>query len=157
MDSWGEFAAAEPELAERGARLFGVGVAYIATTARDGSSRVHPFTPLIAGGRLLTFIGKHTVKYHNLLRDQRFSVHAVLGDSDEEFLIIGRATVSDDWATRMAGAVEARKINMTSTNDVAFELTIDRVHWAIWKGLGTPEIHRVAKRWEAAVPLGVFS
>ena len=42
---WGEFADAAPGLAERGARLFGVGVAYIATTAKDSSPRVHPFTP----------------------------------------------------------------------------------------------------------------
>jgi hypothetical protein len=147
--SWGDFAEAEPEMAARGAALLGVGVAYMATTAADGSPRVHPFTPLIAGARLLTFIGKHTVKYHNLLRNPRHAVHAFLGESDEEFLIIGRAIVSDDWATRMSAAVEARKINMTSKNDVVFELMVDRAHWAVWDGLGTPDIRRRAKRWQA--------
>ncbi len=112
--SWGEFADASPRLAERGARLLSVGVAYIATTAKDGSPRVHPFTPLIGGGRLLAFIAKHTVKYGNLLRDPRYAIHAMLGKDDEEFMIIGRAVVSDDWATSMLAAVEARKINMTS-------------------------------------------
>jgi len=96
---------------------------------------------------LLAFMGKHTVKYGNLLRDPRYSIHDVLGDSDEEFMIIGRAVVSDDWATGIQAAVEARKINMTSRNHVAFEFMVERVHWAVWEGLGTPDIRRVARSW----------
>jgi hypothetical protein len=147
MATWAEFAQASPRLAEHGERLFGVGVAYIGTIARDSSPRVHPFTPLIEGGRLLALIARHTVKYGNLLRDPRCSVHAMLGDSDEEFMFIGRAVSSDDPATRMQAAVAARRINMTSTNDVAFEFFPEHVHWAIWKGLGTPGIHRESERW----------
>ena len=147
MATWQEFAAAAPQLAERGEKRLRVGVAFIATTAKDGSPRVHPFTPLIGGGRLVALIAKHTVKYGNLLRDPRFAIHAWLGDSDEEFAIIGRAVVSDDWATRMQAAIEAKKINMTSKNDVAFEFMIDSAHWAIWEGLGTPNIRRRAERW----------
>jgi hypothetical protein len=147
MATWGEFASSAPDLAERGARRLSVGVAYIATTAKDGSPRVHPFTPLIGGGRLLAFVAKHTVKYGNLLRDPRCAIHAVLGTDDEEFLIVGRAVLSDDWATQMQGAVEARKINMTSRNHAAFEFMLERAHWAVWEGLGTPEIRRVAKAW----------
>ncbi len=146
---WGEFADAAPGLAERGARLFGVGVAYIATTAKDSSPRVHPFTPLMGYRRLLAFIGKHTVKYGNLLRDPDYAIHAMLGKDDEEFMIIGRAVVSDDWATSMLAAVEARKINMTSRNHVPFEFMIERVHWAVWEGLGTPDIRRRSERWQA--------
>jgi Pyridoxamine 5'-phosphate oxidase len=148
--SWAEFADNSSALAERGARLLGVGVAYIATTAKDGSPRVHPFTPLIGGGRLLAFIGKHTMKYGNLLRDPRYAIHALIGKDDEEFAIIGRAVACDDWATSMLAAVEARKISMTSRNHVPFEFMIERVHWAIWEGLGTPDIRRRAKRWPAA-------
>ena len=147
MAMWAEFADAAPGLAERGARRLGVGVAYIATTAKDGSPRVHPFTPLIGGGRLLAFIGKHTVKYGSLLRDPRCAIHGVLGEDDEEFMVIGRAVLSDDWATQMLAAVEARKINMTSSNHAAFEFMLERVHWAVWEGLGTPDIRRVAKAW----------
>jgi hypothetical protein len=123
-------------------------VAYIATSAKDGSPRLHPFTPLIGGGRLLAFIGKRMVKYGNLLRDPRCAIHALIGRDDEEFMIIGRAVVSDDWATSMQTAIEARKINMTSRNHVPFEFMIERVHWAIWEGLGTPDIRRRAERWE---------
>ncbi len=147
MTTWGEFAADSPDLAGRGERLLRVGVAFIATTAKDGSPRVHPFTPLIGGGRLLAFIARHTVKYGNLLRDPRCSIHAVPGDSDEEFMIIGSAVVCDDWATSMLGAIEARKIKMTSENHVPFEFMIERVHWAVWDGLGTPDIRRRSERW----------
>jgi hypothetical protein len=146
---WAQFADAAPEIAARGEKLFRVGVAYIATTAKDGSPRVHPFTPLIGGGRLLAFIAKHTVKYGNLHRDPRCAIHAVLGDNDEEFMIIGRAVVCDDWATRMQAAVEARRINMTSHNHAPFEFMIERAHWAVWEGLGTTEIRRVSERWQA--------
>ena len=149
MATWAEFAAAAPDLADRGARRLGVGVAYIATTAMDGSPRVHPFTALISGGRLLAFIGKHTVKYGNLLRDPRCAIHAVLGENDEEFLIISHAVLSDDWETQMQAAIEARKINMTSSNHAAFEFMLERAHWAVWEGPGTPDIRRVAKAWRA--------
>ncbi len=94
-------------------------------------------------------MGAHTVKYPNLIRDPRCAIHAVLGKDDEEFLIIGRAAVSDDWATRMQAAIEARKIHMTSRNDVAFEFLIDRVHWAVWEDLGTLDIRRRSERWTA--------
>jgi len=149
MSSWADFAAAAPEIAERGGRRLGVGVAYIATTARDGSPRVHPFTPLIGGGRLLAFIAKHTVKYGNLLREPRFAIHAMIGKDDEEFMIIGRAVASDDWATRLQAAIKARKISMTSSNDVAFEFFIERAHWAVWDGLGTPNIRKRSERWRS--------
>jgi hypothetical protein len=144
---WSDFAKASPQLAEHGARLFGHGVAWIATAAKDGSPRVHPFTPLIGGGRLLAFIAKHTVKYGNLLRDPRCAIHAVLGTDDEEFMVIGRAVESDDWATAMQAAIEAKKINMTSRDHVTFEFMVERVHWAVWEGLGTPDIRRRAERW----------
>ena len=147
MATWAEFAAAAPETAERGARRLSIGYAFIATTGRDGSPRVHPMTPLIGGGRLLAFVAVHTVKYRNLLRDPRYALHAVLGESDEEFLVTGCAVVSDDWAGRMAAAVEARRIGMTSRDDVLFEFMIERAHWAVWEGLGTPDISRRAKSW----------
>ena len=147
MATWAEFAAAAPAMAERGAARLAIGYAFIATTGRDGAPRLHPLTPLIGGGRLVAFAGVHTVKYRNLLRDPRYALHAVLGESDEEFLISGRVMESDDWASRMLAAAEARRIGMTSRDDVLFELHIQRAHWAVWDGLGTPDICRKAERW----------
>lgn len=147
MATWGEFAAAAPDLAARGAERLGTGIAYIATLARDGSPRVHPVTPLIAEGRLLIFAGKKTVKRYALLRDPRYALHAVYGKDDEEFLVAGRAVESDAWASRMLAAAAARRIGMTSQDDVLYELHIEFAHWAVWEGLGTPDINRRAKRW----------
>lgn len=147
MATWGEFAVAAPEMAERGVERLGIGFAYIATVSKDGAPRVHPVTPLIAGGRLLAFLGKKTVKYSNLRRDGRYALHAVLGKDDEEFLVTGLAVVADDWASRLLAAREAVRIGMTSKDDVLFEFRIERAHWAVWEGLGTPDIRRNAKRW----------
>ena len=147
MATWGDFAAAAPDMAERGAERLGIGYAFIATTSGNGAPRVHPMTPLIAGGRLLAFVAVHTVKYRALLRDPRYALHAVLGESDEEFFVTGRAAVSDDWASRLLAAAEARRIGMTSRDDVLFEFIIERAHWAVWEGLGTPDISRRAKSW----------
>ena len=147
MATWGEFTKASPDLAERGAKRLGIGVALIGTVTRDGAPRVHPVTPLIAGGRLFVFVAVHTVKYANLRRDDRYALHAVPGKDDEEFLLIGRAVVADDWASGILAASAAREIGMTSKDHVLFELHIERAHWAVWEGLGTPEIRRVAKRW----------
>ena len=103
-------------------------------------------TPIAS--RLLAFVGLSTVKYVNLGRDGRYALHAALGKDDEEFLIIGRAVVADDWASRILAAVEAKRIGMTSKDDVLFEFMVERAHWAIWEGLGTPDIRRIAKRWQ---------
>jgi len=147
MVSWGEFAAAAPELAERGAKRFAIGFAYIATVARDGRPQLHPVTPLIAGGRLYIFAALSTPKARNLRRDGRYALHAVLGKDDEEFLITGRAVVADTPETRALAYEAARAIGMTTKDDVLIELLIERAHWAVWEGLGTPDIRKVSKRW----------
>jgi hypothetical protein len=122
-------------------------VALIATVRPNGAPRVHPVTPLLAAGRLFLFVAVRTVKYRNLLHDDRYALHAVPGKDDEEFLIIGRAVESGDWASQILGASAAREIGMTSKDHVLFELHVERAHWAVWEGLGTPDIRRVAERW----------
>jgi hypothetical protein len=152
MATWTEFEAAASEIAARGRVLLAGGVAFIATTSRDGAARVHPMTPLIAGGRLVAFVAKHTVKYRTLSRDGRYAMHAPLGDKDEEFLIHGTALQRDDPELEEAAWEAARAIGMTSKNHVVMEFLIDYAHWAIWEGLGTADIHRVAREWRAAEP-----
>jgi len=129
--------------------MFAVGHAFIATSARDGSPRVHPVVALINGGRLFVFVGKHTVKYANLRRDSRYAMHAPLGQKDEEFLIHGRALPAEDPDSEALAWEAARAIGMTSEDHVLMEFLIDTAHWAIWEGLGTPDIRRVAQRWPA--------
>ncbi len=147
MLTWRQFEEAAPDLAERGSKLLGVGHAFIATTARDGSPRVHPLTPLLAGGRLLSFVAKHTVKYRTLERDARYAMHAPLGDRDEEFLIRGRVVAADDPESEALAWEAARAIGMTSSNHVVREFLVEQAHWAYWEGLGTGKPRRVAKSW----------
>lgn len=147
MATWAEFEQAAPELAARGGERLGHGVAWIATSGADGRPFVHPVTPLIAGGRLFVFVALGTPKERNLRRDGRYAMQAVLGRDDEEFLISGRATVSDDAASRALAKAAADAIGMTSKDDVLMEFSIERAHWAVWEGLGTPEIHKVSQRW----------
>ena len=149
--SWGEFAADAPEIAERGRQRFAVGYAFIGTTAPDGSPRVHPVTPLINGGRLFVYVGKHTAKFGNLMRDGRYAMHAILGDKDEEFMIQGRAVSADDPESEALAWEAARAIGMTSKDHLLMEFMIEHAHWAMWEGLGTPDIRRVAKRWHIVV------
>lgn len=122
-------------------------MAYIATTGQDGRPFVHPVTPLIAGGRLFVFVALGTPKERNLRRDGRYAMHAILGKDDEEFAINGRAVVSDDPASRALAHEAAQAIGMTTKNDVLMEFMVERAHWAIWEGLGTPDIRRNARRW----------
>jgi hypothetical protein len=147
MLNWGEFETDAPEIAARGKALLGVGVAYIATRASSGAPRVHPATPLINGGHLFVFVAKHTAKYPNLMRDSRYAMHAVLGDSDEEFLVHGRALPDDDPKSDELAWEAARALGMTSRNHRLFEFFVEYAHWAKWEGLGTPNIRRVSQTW----------
>ncbi len=149
MASWAEFAAAAPEIAERGAKRFSVGVAYIATTGADGRPQLHPVTPLIADGRLLVFVALGTPKERSLRRDGRYAMHAILGKDDEEFRISGRAIITDDPDSRALAYKAAEAIGMTTKDDVLMEFMIARAHWAVWDGLGTPNISKRSQSWQA--------
>ena len=150
MATWEEFASAAPELAERGAKRFGIGFAYLATVSEDGAPQVHPVTPLVAGSGLFVFVALGTPKERNLRRDGRYAMHAVLGKDDEEFLISGRAVVANEWASRFLAAAAAVKIGMTSKDDVLFEFNIERAHWAVWENVATPNMRKISKRWREA-------
>ena len=147
MATWAEFERAAPELAERGRERFATGYAFLATSGDDGTPFVHPATPLIAAGRLFVFVALGTPKERNLRRDGRYAMHAVLGGDDEEFLIRGRATVTDDPASRALAHEAAEAIGMTTKNDVLMEFMIEHAHWAVWENLGQPDIRRVSRRW----------
>ena len=57
--TWGELSAERPELTEQGKAIFyqyGVGLAFMATTASDGAPRVHPICPLVTAEHLYAFI-----------------------------------------------------------------------------------------------------
>jgi hypothetical protein len=107
---WRQLADQEPEIAARAGARLARRVAYLATTARDGSPRVHPVTPIIDGDSLFMFMEPTSPKGHDLRRDGRFALHSVVDDTrggGGEFLLRGRALLVDDRDERARAAAAA--------------------------------------------------
>jgi hypothetical protein len=102
MVTWGELAEARPDLAEAGQALLyqlGVGLAFLATTRRDGAPRVHPMCPILHDDGLYAFIVP-SPKRDDLHRDGRYAMHSFPTDDNEDaFSITGRAEVVHDQLT----------------------------------------------------------
>ncbi len=92
--SWGEFAAARPELARPGRDLlyqFGLGLAFLSTVRPDGGPRLHPICPLVVRERLAAHIIP-SPKRDDLDRDGRFALHSFPAASGEDaFYVTGTA------------------------------------------------------------------
>ena len=91
--AWGDFAAAEPELAARGASLLdrANGPALLATVRRDAPPRLHPVTVGIVDDGLFVFL-LGSAKRRDLDEDGRFALHAHIDPAaPAEFVARGRA------------------------------------------------------------------
>lgn len=92
--SWGEFAAASPDLAAAGIRHLdrGEGAALLATVrGSDSAPRIHPVTVGIVGDGLYVFL-LDSGKRSDLAEDGRFALHAPQDQAaPDEFSIRGRA------------------------------------------------------------------
>ncbi len=92
--SWKTLEFQSPDIASFGSgRLHGK-VAYLATTRKDGSPRVHPFTPIIGKGHFFVFMEPTSPKGHDLRRDGRFAVHCSVSDTSGrsgEIIVTGKA------------------------------------------------------------------
>ncbi len=105
MLTWGDFRRAEPELAEAGRGLFyhfGVGLAFLATTRKDGAPRLHPICVVMAGDGLYGLIIP-SLKLDDLRRDGRYALHSYpLPDNEDAFYVAGRVEERPDATTRSA-------------------------------------------------------
>ena len=103
---WSVFAAAEPQLAERGRALIyrrGDGEGLLVTVAGQGLPRVHPINVGVVDGRLAAFVQDKSAKAKDLASDGRYALHAVYDPTQpHEFLVRGRAERITDPATRAA-------------------------------------------------------
>ncbi len=152
MATWGEFAAAAPELAERGFEQLSIPIAYLATVRRDGAPRLHPLSPLFAGGRLFVAIEGTSPRKHDLGRDGRYSLHALPPMLSEhydefEFNVTGRAALVTDAATRaLVNEAEAARSRPPLHHDAwLFELDIDAALTTVWD-------HTMVKRGDLWLP-----
>jgi hypothetical protein len=151
--SWREFAAAAPDMAALGAGLISTRtdqIAYLATTRKDGSPRVHPVCPVIAGDHLYLAIGPQSPKLGDLRRDGRYMLHAMPGKDDAEFNTRGRATEANDSATHaeVERAASAVGLNVMPA-EVLFRLDIEQAATTYWERVGRPDTRPVRKRWRA--------
>jgi hypothetical protein len=131
--TWAEVAAAAPELARAGERLFRTfTLAYLATVRRDGGPRVHPVTITVHDGSLYAFLVRGTPKRADLLRDPRYALHSFPsfpGGTTESFVddavvVVGPARPIEDGATR--AAVAAVHNDTVHEGDLLFELDVDQ-------------------------------
>ena len=103
MLTWEQFEKAAPEMARFGTERLSEHVMYLGTVRKDGSPRVHPFTPFISAGRLFAFIYPTSPKGHDLKRDGRYGIHSQVRDwngAPGELSISGRARFIEDEETR---------------------------------------------------------
>lgn len=103
MATWGEFAAAAPDIAEAGRQLIyraDRGSGLLSTVRGDGLPRIHPISVAIREGRLVAVL-LPSAKTTDLLEDGRYALHATHDPAvPSEFVVRGRALVIDDEATR---------------------------------------------------------
>lgn len=151
MATWGEFEAAEEEMAHAARALLavpGFGFAYLATVARDGGPRIHPINLVWAAGGLYAFIVP-SPKLEDLRRAPgRYALHSTgSADMDDEVALRGRAREVADPAVR-AAAVAACPF-VPGDDHVLVELGLDHVLWAHYEPRGVfPPQYR---RWRAPV------
>jgi hypothetical protein len=127
MKRWCDFASEKPEMAEAGRVLiyqFRVGLGYLATIRRDGGPRLHPVCPVLANGGLYAFIGNHSPKVHDLLRDGRFALHPSQSQVDDEFTVSGRAVPVTDAAIRQVVYDAYVATGAFTSDDTLFELLL---------------------------------
>ena len=103
--SWREFEVRSPDMATLGHELLNGKIAFLATTKRDGSPRIHPVRPFIGENHLYLFIDRKSPKRQDLLRDGRYALHgSVLQENgpSTELLITGIANPADNPEIRAA-------------------------------------------------------
>jgi hypothetical protein len=124
MSTWAEMEQRSPVVAKLGQKLLlAAGRGYLGTTRADGAPRVQAICPVKRDGKLYAGIIKATPKYADLLRDQRFALHAPLAEGDAEFWISGIAHIVSD--SEMAALMEANPDWRMPTDNAMFHLDID--------------------------------
>lgn len=126
MVTWGEFAAAAPEIAEAGRRLLyrgEKGSGLLSTVRGDGLPRIHPISVAIREDRLVAVL-LPSAKTTDLVEDGRFALHATHDPAvPNEFVVRGRARLVGDEATR--ARITATWYFGVAAEESLFEFLID--------------------------------
>ena len=133
--SWQNLENGNTDLAEFGANRFGSRVAYLATVRDDGVPRVHPVTPIIAGGNLFVFIDIASPKGRDLERNGKYAMHVSVeneGGGNGEFFITGKANLIDDLSVRTLAEEHAGYDIIDSYR--LFQFEIDKAIGTVYNG-----------------------
>lgn len=140
MASWGEFAAAEPEFADRVLERFTVRKhSTLATLRRDGSPRISGTEVSFDRGELSLGMMPGSLKSRDLRRDARLALHSPTEDPSEddpsswggEAKIAGRGVEVTDPNRRGEGnefRVEITEVVLTRVGEPADHLVIESWH-----------------------------
>jgi hypothetical protein len=131
MKRWEDLQKESPALANAGYELIyqtTIGMGYLATIRKDGGPRVHPVCPIIVAGGLYVFIGNHSPKRNDLLRDGRYALHSFPKEEvDDEFYVSGVAVPVSDEAIRDLVYKTYTTTGAFTTEDTLFEMFLERV------------------------------
>ncbi len=143
VTTWGELAAAEPELAAYVADRLRAAPAYLATVRADGAPRVHPVTPVVTGEGLYVFMEPASPKGADLRERGWFALHNAVPDNagtGGEAAVTGTGHPVDDPAVR-AAAVAAATYE-PADRYVLFELRPTEVRCQGYGDVALPERRR---------------
>jgi hypothetical protein len=130
-------------------------IAYLATVRSDGAPRLHPFCPILAGGRLFAAIPRSSPKGEDLRRDPRCVIHAMPGPEDDELCLRAVATevTADPKTTSLVTQVVSHSgvggMIESVSHDAIFEFDLQQVDVAWWVDIGQPGTHAIRKQWRA--------
>jgi hypothetical protein len=130
-------------------------IAYLATTRPDGSPRVHPFCPVLAGGRLFAAVPPSSPKGDDLRRDGRCAIHAMPGPDDAELCLraVAREVGTDPEVRALVAEVVGRSgvggMVATVSSHPLFEFDLTQVDTAVWRNVGKAGTSASRWRWRA--------
>ena len=150
MAAWSDLEREKPEMAEAGKRRLigddGVAIGFLATVTADGQSNLAPVCPVFCDDHLYLIAATQTPKARDLANNGQFTLHAFLGDNDEEFQCSGKAPVveREDERERVHRAVPFASFGV---DDPVFRLELHRAVWAYWERPGEVDTKQVKHSW----------
>ncbi|MEZ4503258.1 MAG: hypothetical protein R3C39_11585 [Dehalococcoidia bacterium] len=148
---WRVLEGGAASIAAAGERLLAAspaGIALLATVARDGGARIHPFMPRVIDGALVAFVITDSPKLRDLLDGRLCAIHSGLAEEDEEFWVRGRGSIVDE-PRRVERALEAMDWAKPEL-EVLVEFDLVAAGWTRWLDFGTPRHRPLHHRWRAA-------
>jgi len=138
-------------IASAGERLLAAspaGIALLATVARDGGARIHPFMPRVIDGALVAFVIADSPKLRDLLDGRICAIHAGLAEEDEEFWVRARGQLIEA-PQRVERALEVMEWAKPDV-EVLVEFDLVVAGWTRWLDFGTPRHRPLHHRWRDA-------